>query len=155
MQIKLESSIPSLRVMRIHITCITCYSLCHYTALLCVRAARLWQISYYDFLTWLLFDFENIMHWRNLKNYFWHRKKSVICTAGSQAFVLKPTDTLVCWFFQPIRACHSYISISIHVLQYTLIWKQCLKARKKAWTMDLKWCNKVVYPADGSPLLNN
>ncbi len=47
------------------------------------------------------------------------------------------------------------IGIDVDVLQYLAILKLFFKARKNALTRDLKWCNYIVYPAEGSALFNN
>ncbi len=46
-----------------------------------------------------------------------------------------------------------YIGIGIYVLRFALILKQFFKARKNARISYLKWCNSVVCPAEGGPLL--
>ncbi len=70
-------------------------------------------------------------------------------------FNWSPNGTSVCRYYWLILACHRRIGISAHVLLYALILKLFLKATKKVWTGDLKWCNYVVCPAEVSPLFNN
>ncbi len=41
----------------------------------------------------------------------------------------------------------SFICMGVHVHQYAQILTLFFKARKDAWTSDLKWCNYVVCPA--------